>query len=399
MSTNPDNASQVHQKDFEQILIDSGVPTTEASIKAEFQNQVEAEDLGINNNDAISPFYRVFKEIITLPVLWLMRFVIEHVLPNAYLKTAGTTALNLFAWGVGLERFPATRAQGYIDFYRVNASGDVTIPAGTQINTQSIKGKIYSVVTLAEATLLDGETAKAILCEALEEGTAANLGANYYTVPDQPISGIDSVANKADWLTRQGRDEELNDDLRERIRNQFSSISQWHTDSVYKSIVSQYTGLSTNQIYLRTQAPRGPGTADILILFKIGEPSASYLQDIEDHIKGNAYHGLGDGIEVQNVPDNLIDLTVNVQFFSGITEHEKTNLLGNVEQFIRAAFRENTIYTPTVTAPYKPFAFSRLSMELHQQFSEIESIRFDRETVEHSLDIARLNSLQVTNND
>lgn len=398
-TTNPDSASQVHQEDFEKILIDSGMPTTDAAIKAEFQAQADSANLGIANNDSISPFYRVFKAMITLPVLWLMRFVIEHVMPNAYLKTAGTKALDLFAYGVGLERFPATKAQGYVDFYRANASGELTISAGAQINTDVVNGQVFSVITLADSTLIDGETTKAVLVEALQVGTASNLGANYYRIPDQPISGIDSVTNQADWLTKQGRDIEANDDLRERIRNQFASISQWHTDSVYKSIVSDFTGLSTNQIYLRTQAPRGAGTADILILFKIGEPSASYLQNMEDHIKSNAYHGLGDDIEVQNVPPKLVDLVVNIQFFSTITEQEKANLLSEIEQFIRCAFRENTLYELTKTEPYKPFAFSRLIAELHAKFPLIESMRFDRETIEHGLEIARLNSLTVTNND
>ncbi len=399
MSTNPDNASQAHANDFESLLKEAGIPTTDTAIKAEFQTLVNDSDLGVNNNDDISPFYRILKGLITLPVLWLMQFIVSHVLPNTFLKTAGTTTLNILAWGVGLTRFEATKAQGYIDFNRVNSAGSVTINAGTQINTPLINGAVFSVVTLQDATLLNGENTKPILCEALQVGTASNLGANYYTIPDKPVSGIDSVSNKANWLTSQGRNIESNDDLRERARNQFASVSKWHVDSAYKSMVSEFTELSTNQIYLRTQAPRGPGTADILILFKIGGPSADYLQAIEDYIKTDERHGLGDDLQVQAMPALNVDLVVNIQFVSTVSDTEKTALLSDIEQFIRAAFRENTLYIPTITAPYKAFAFSRLSMELHQAFNTIESLRFDRETIDHGLEIARLNSLQVTNND
>ena len=397
--TNPLQASQAHAADFEQVLTGAGIPTTEAGIKAEFKTLADGSDLGINNDENISPFWRIVTALMITPAHWLMRFVIEHILPNSFLKTAGTTTLDILAWGVGLTRFEATKAQGYLTFYRANSTGSVTIPAGTQINTRDINGRVYSVTTLADGNLTDGEYSKAVLCEATETGTDHNLGANYYTIPAQPIAGIDSVTNAADWLTKQGKDIEADNDLRERARNQFNSVNQWHTDSVYKSIVSAFTELNTNQIYLRTQAPRGPGTADILILFKIGEPSADYCQAIEDHINSNKQHGLGDDIEVKAMPALMVDLVVNVQFISTVSDTEKANLLSNVEQFIRAAFRENTTYSPTVTEPYKPFAFSRLGMELHQQFNEIESIRFDRETIEQNLNIGRLNSLTVTNND
>ncbi|NMU24380.1 hypothetical protein HKB21_01920, partial [Vibrio parahaemolyticus] len=67
-----------------------------------------------------------------------------------------------------------------------------------------------------------------------------------------------------------------------------------------------------------------------------------------------------------------------------------------VEQFIGAAFRENTDYSRTVASPVLRFSFSRLGQELHVQFSEIESLEFDNADIINNLTVPRINSLGVT---
>ncbi|EPE5170197.1 baseplate J/gp47 family protein, partial [Yersinia enterocolitica] len=56
--------------DYEQVLKNSGMPTTEADIRQKFDALVEDEGLITNTSD-MSPFWRLIKTIVTRPVLWL----------------------------------------------------------------------------------------------------------------------------------------------------------------------------------------------------------------------------------------------------------------------------------------------------------------------------------------
>jgi hypothetical protein len=72
-----------------------------------------------------------------------------------------------------------------------------------------------------------------------------------------------------------------------------------------------------------------------------------------------------------------------------------------VEQFVRAAFRESTTcdYQPTLTLPQSRFSFSRLGEELHQQFAGIESLDFQNVDILSELNIPRIRSLEIVLHD
>lgn len=396
---NPDNASQAHEKDFTNMLVDAGVPITHDSIKDKFQAEMANAELAIKNDAEISPFWRIIKELITLPVLWLVQLMIKHVLPQGYLKTASGAYLELIAWGYDIERKQKSKAQGYIDFNRVNTSGDVLIKADTVINSKSIKGVVYQVKTLADALLVDGVATLPVLCEAVVAGDASNLGENYYIVPYETIDGIDSVSNVSDWLTLPGQDKETDDDLRLRCRNKFAAVGNWHVNSMYKAIITRYANIGINQVFIVNDAPRGPGTANAYILLSTGEPAQTFLDAIQHHIMVDGHHGLGDDVQVLAMPANHIDLNVGLHFYDTITDADKETVLTQVPNFIRAAFRENETYTPTVTEPYKTFSFSRLGRELHDHFKPLEDVNFNLTKIEHNLFVSRLNSLTVSEND
>jgi hypothetical protein len=52
-------------------------------------------------------------------------------------------------------------------------------------------------------------------------------------------------------------------------------------------------------------------------------------------------------------------------------------------------------YQPTLTYPQSRFSFSRLGEELHQQFPQIQSLRFDNYDIESALNIPRIQTLKV----
>ncbi|NIB44769.1 hypothetical protein HBA55_34635 [Pseudomaricurvus alkylphenolicus] len=385
-----------HSTDFQALVQEAGIPTTEAAAKAEWQAMLEAEGSVVSNDSSVSPFWRLFYAIVTQPLMWLVNLIVTQWLPNSFVKTATGGHLDILAWGANVTRKGAVKAKGNILFTRSDSTGTLTVAAGTVVESPPINGTVYRVATVAEAIFADGESQIEIEVEAENTGEAYNLAAGYYAVLPAPLAGITSASNTSTWLTTPGADIEADDDLRDRVRNQFGAVNQWHIDSGYLAIVTEYAGLHIRNVFIEHDAPRGPGTANIYLLLDTGEPDAAFLTQVQDHIMLNGNRGLGDDIQVLSMPSTQHDLVVDVYAVSGLPSPDKAQLRSDVEQMIRAAFRENVDYTPTLTFPDSRFSLSRLGQELHRQFVNADDIVFDQGSIVNGWAIPRLNSLTVT---
>src|SRR5690606_35374118 len=105
------------------------------------------------------------------------------------------------------------------------------------------------LITTETGTMADGVSEVNVRATAAEVGAGYNLPAGYYGIFSVNIPGVDSVANEADWLLSAGADEESYDDYRMRIRNQFSSVNQYHIDSVYRKIITSFANINTRNVY------------------------------------------------------------------------------------------------------------------------------------------------------
>ncbi|EPR6545156.1 baseplate J/gp47 family protein [Yersinia enterocolitica] len=382
--------------DYEQVLKDSGMPTTEADIRQKFDELVEEEGLITNTSD-MSPFWRLIKTIVTRPVLWLNEVLINTVLANMYLATASGTFLEVFGWGVNARRKPATAAQGMIRFYKTDIRQDVVIPAGTIIQTERINGKIYSVVVSVETALAAGAASGLVVVKASELGGAFNLAPGYYRILPQAVPGIERAQSEGDWLTVPGADKESDDDFRDRCRNQFNLVGNYHTDAVYRSMIAGVVGLSIDRIYFLHDAPRGPGTANAYLLLDSGEISQPFIDAVNDHITAQGHHGHGDDMQCMPLPESQHDLRVTLYISNkqNLTADELAGLESGCENLIRCAFRQNSNYTVLKTWPYSRFSFSNLGRELHKTFPLIESLSFSLMDIVSGLSVPRLNSLTV----
>ncbi|EKN5996402.1 hypothetical protein DVQ80_05240 [Yersinia enterocolitica] len=382
--------------DYEQVLKDSGMPTTETDIRQKFDELVEEEGLITNTSD-MSPFWRLIKTIVTRPVLWLNEVLINTVLANMYLATASGTFLEVFGWGVNARRKPATAAQGVIRFYKTDIRQDVVIPAGTIIQTERINGKIYSVVVSVETALAAGAASGLVAVKASELGGAFNLAPGYYRILPQAVPGIERAQSEGDWLTVPGADKESDDDFRDRCRNQFNLVGNYHTDAVYRSMIAGVVGLSIDRIYFLHDAPRGPGTANAYLLLDSGEISQPFIDAVNDHITAQGHHGHGDDMQCMPLPESQHDLVVMLYVSNkqNFTADELAGLESGCENLIRCAFRQNSNYTVLKTWPYSRFSFSNLGRELHKTFPLIESLSFSLMDIVSGLSVPRLNSLTV----
>lgn len=388
------------QVDFEEVLKDSGMPVTEDDVQARFNAIVAGEGL-ITNTSRMSPFWRLVTAIVTAPVMWLKDALVAVVLTNMYVATAGGKMLRLLAWAVNVTAKPATAAEGVIRFFKTDAKATTTVKAGTLVQTERINGRVYVLATVADVVIPSGVVSALVAVKATGTGGAYNLAPGYYRILPVAVDGITQVASEEDWLTKPGADEESDDELRERCRNQFNLVGNYHTDAVYRSMIAQVAGLSIDRIFFEHEAPRGPGTANSYLLLDTGVASAPFIDAVNDYINTQGHHGHGDDMQCFAMPETRHDLAVSVYVpsVSNMTDDEVNALKSGVENLIRCAFRENADFDVKKTWPYSRFSFSQLGRELHRAFPQTDSIEFSLRDITSGLDVPRLNSLTVSLHD
>lgn len=376
---------------FKQELQAAGIPVTDEELHALWQKHVEQGEFSVNNTSTFSPFFRLQKSIMVEPARKLIDSLITKVMPNSFVMLASDEWLEQHGESRKTFKLPAVKAKGLIEFTRTDTDTELVIPQGTVIESLPINGHVYRVVTLFDQTFAAGEATHTVSVEAEQTGQSYNLAAGYYV---RVISDIENLTatNKTDWLTRAGQDVETDDNYRLRIRDAFSSLGSYHVDAVYRSIISTFTGISVDNIVFEKNAPRGPGSANAYVYLDVGAISTALLNQINNHIaEGN--HGSGDDLQVYAINYQPFDIVANYQ------QHPNTaDRRADIEQFIRAAFRQNAAYKHvTRCRPNTLFSFSQLASELHAEFRELKTIRFDNADINCELWLPAINSMVLTN--
>lgn len=382
--------------DFEQVLNDSGMPSTEAEITAAFKSTVQAEGF-VTNTSRMSPFWRLISKIVTTPVLWLRAALIDVVLRNMFVATASGAMLRLLAWAVNVEAKPASAAAGVLRFTKVNPADAVVIPAGTLVQTERINGMVYALSVTEDVTIAAGAESALIPVTATGTGTGYNLAPGYYRILPVAVAAIASAVNEDEWLITPGANEETDDELRDRTRNQFNLVGNYHTDAVYRSMIAGVVGLSIDRIFFLHDAPRGPGTANAYLLLDSGEVSQSFVDAVNDYVNSQGHHGHGDDLQCFALPEtrHTLAVTVYVESVDNMGEEAVSKLNASVSNLIRCAFRENANYDVKKTWPYSRFSFSNLGREIHKKFPDVDSLSFSLTDIISELTIPRLESLTV----
>lgn len=385
------------QVDFEEVVKASGMPVTETDVRERFNAIAAAEGI-ITNTSRMSPFWRLITAIVTAPVMWLKDVLVFTVLANMFVATASGSMLRLLAWAVNVTAKPASAAQGVIRFFKDDVKAVVTVTAGTVIQTERINGKVYELATTQDAVIPSGTASALLPVKATGTGGAYNLAPGYFRILPVAVNGISHVASEENWLTVPGADEESDDELRERCRNQFNLVGNYHTDAVYRSMIAGVAGLSIDRIFFEHEAPRGPGTANAYLLLDTGVASAPFVDAVNDYINTQGHHGHGDDMQCYPMPETLHDLsvTVYVKNLANFSDEEIESLRGGVENIIRCAFRENADFDVRKTWPYSRFSFSQLGREIHKNFSQTESLTFSLGDITSELSVPRLKSLAVS---
>lgn len=384
-------------EDFKQMLAESGLPVEEGQIRQKFEELTAQENI-ITNTSKMSPFWRLITAIAVKPVKWLTDHLIAEILPNLFVKTAKEKWLQIQAWAIGLDFKQATKAEGVIHFTKESALTELTVKAGTIVQTERINDVIFRLIVTEDTAIPKNILSAPVPVIAENAGADYNLAAGYYRILPESIAGIKSVENKDDWLTAPGSDRETNEELRERYRTQFSSVGQHHIDSVYKGMIAKVAGLSVDRIYFKHDAPRGPGTANAYLLLDTGVTSQPFIDKVNHYVQTEGNHGHGDDLICFAMPETQHVLTCGVYFkpSQAVGETRKAEVVAAVENMIRCAFRENNNYNVTKTYPFSRFSWSKLGEEIHDKFSEIDSIVWGQADIKNELSIPRISRLTVS---
>ncbi|HED3853621.1 TPA: baseplate J/gp47 family protein [Enterobacter soli] len=388
--------TQKPQVDFDELVKESGMPTTEDELRTRF-NAIATEEGLITNTSKMSPFWRLITACVTKPVLWLKDALVSVVLANMFVATASGQLLRLLAWAVNITPKPASAAVGVIRFVKQSAGAVVTVKAGTLIQTERINGQIYSLATTADFTIPAGQPSALIPAQATGAGSAWNLAPGYFRILPVAVAGISQVVNDEGWLTTPGANDESDDELRDRCRNQFNLVGNYHTDAVYRSMIASVAGLSIDRIFFEHDAPRGPGTANAYLLLDTGITSAPFLDAVNSYITDQGHHGHGDDMQCFAMPEtrHTLNVVVYIDNPDNVTDEAQSTLKTGVENLIRSAFRENSDFDVIKTWPFSRFSFSNLGKELHAEFAVIDSLSFSLEDLISDLDVPRLEALTV----
>ena len=388
--------NQKPNPDYEKVLSDNGMPTTEKQVSQEFNAIVKDAGLITNTSD-MSPFWKLITAIVTAPVMWLKAVLVNTVMANMFLATAGKPFIDLFAWAVNLERKAPTAAVGVVRFTKQDAGRVITVPKGTLIQTERMNGLIHQLETTSDFIIPAGTASALVPVTAKSEGAANNLAPGYYRILPVAVDGIAYAVNEDNWIISPGANEESDDELRDRVKNQFNVTGQYHIDAVYRGLISSITGVTTDRIYFEHDAPRGAGTANVYLLLDAGVSSAPFIQTINDYVMAKGNHGHGDDVLALPLPETRHDLTATVYLFNSaqLNQESRENLRKEIESLIRCAFRENSDYDVMKTWPFSRFSLSRLGEEIHQTFENVESVVFAQSDILSALDIPRLGKCEV----
>ena len=382
---------------FEELLNQAGIPITEDAIKAEFQKEVEAQGAIVSNDSKYSPFWRLVTSIVTKPVMWVMHsLLINTVLPSLFVRTAKDQWLELLGWGVNVERKPAVTLLGEMTFVKKAAGGVVVVPAGSVIQTTRINGNVYRLLVSESLTITDGVLEGVAKVQAEQSGAAYNLATGYFSILPVSVPGIERAYNGQDWIKTPGADQEADDAMRLRVKNQFTIAGNFHIDAVYRGMISEFAGVRADNIFFQHGAPRGPGSANAYVLMEIGETPPELITKINDYINQDGNHGHGDDMQAFAMPVINTDITLEVKAEDNVSTEDKAKLKTKVENFIRCAFRENLDYSPTKVRPLSTFSYSRLTQELHREFEQVYSLYFTQRDLVIAMEMPRISTLTVT---
>lgn len=315
----------------------------------------------------------VFKTLAALSMQGLAdlyELLYKTVLPNCYAHSASGKWLDLIAKDVDVERHLATKAQGMVTFSRdKGANGVIKIEAGTIVKTEmTASGDELRYFVLADALLEANAESVEVLCQAEFEGATYNVGQGMLKILVTHISGV-TIENKADWVTKEGADEESDEDLRERYFLKWNELSTGSTALAYKSWAKSVPGVLDAAV--DDMHPRGQGTVDIIITSSDGAPTAALKQAVFDFVETKRPQCS----DVLVREPELLATDIDVELWLPIDAGDTDEVTAAAQSIIQALFvpdeKHRDITAQKIGAGFYTAKLNRHLMELEHVFNVV----------------------------
>jgi len=179
-----------------------------------------------------------------------------------YMQASGLM-LDLRGQEMGVLRKEARKTRGNLRLTYIKA---LTIPEGAWFVTPSgLRYKSISNVSLSTGqsnVAEDGKFQGNVAVEAEFPGAVYNILAGSAMRTTSVLDGVDSITVPKDWVTTPGRDRELDEDYRQRIKAKWDAQGADNRPGKYEHIALTVDGVDDVKV-IRT--PRGFGSIDVVI--------------------------------------------------------------------------------------------------------------------------------------
>ncbi|MDQ0174370.1 baseplate J/gp47 family protein [Bacillus chungangensis] len=175
---------------------------------------------------------------------------------------------------LGITRKPATKAVGQVVF---TGSNGAEIPKGLRVFTNNTTPLYF--VTTENAKIIDGKASVPV--EAVEAGSAGNIGIGEIVGYEQIVGGIDAVANETEFAggVNAETDEELLGRYLFKVRKPITSGNVYH----YEKWATDIEGVAAARVFPIWD---GPGTVKVVVIGRDGKaPDAVVMDAVTEHIE------------------------------------------------------------------------------------------------------------------
>jgi uncharacterized phage protein gp47/JayE len=257
---------------------------------------------------------RGFLEVLAAVVFFIYKTAINPIYTNATLD--GATDVFLSFWGLllGVVRKQNNKTSGN---FTGHSYGDGSIPEGAWV---VVEGTELRYKVKQKTPFSAGQTFQ-IPVDAEFAGSDYNIGSETPIRITRVIPGLDSIEVREDWIIALGESTEEDNPYRERIKNRWRSQILGDTKDTYKFYAEEVSGVRAAKVI---RAPRGPGSADILIAAVNGAPDAALISAV----KQNLYNHELMAFDVQIRAPDIRPVDVEIEY-SGDAEESDVRLIAD----------------------------------------------------------------------
>lgn len=239
--------------------------------------ELKDEGFKITNMTKGGVFYTLLMICLTLyiEIVKLLRIVISGL----FIFSADGPWLNFKATDYSKKLKEALQTQGDITLSRPSAGSAVTIPLGHIFKTKiDVDGKEYRFIVQKTTILTESMTTIKVPVMAEKAGAAYNLPEGSITKSLTHLEGGLTITNTADWVTREGSNQEEQESFRSRVQNSWAEIGALPIRDKYKNVAEGVQGVlmaTVNDLH-----PRGQGSVDIIITSTQGTATQSLIDTV-----------------------------------------------------------------------------------------------------------------------